>query len=78
MDEKKEVKKTPEEKKEVAKIREEVTYIMKVTHLSWGLNGKNHFFAEQKPFISKEIMEKYAEALDIWVKNDWVEKGSYK
>jgi hypothetical protein len=71
MEEKKEVKKAPE-------VKKEVTYIMKVTHLSWGQNGKNHFFAEQKPLISKSVMGKYADVLEIWIKNEWVEPGSYK
>lgn len=78
MDDKKEVKKAPEEKKEVAKNEKEVTFIMQVTHLSWGQNGKNHFFAEKKPLISKEVMGKYASVLDVWVENKWVIPGSYK
>ena len=74
MEEKKEVKKAPEAKK----AEKEVTYIMKVTHLSWGLNGKNHFFAEKKPLISKESMGKYAPILEVWLENEWIQLGSYK
>jgi hypothetical protein len=65
-------------KKEPKKVEEVSTYIMKVTHLSWGLNGKNHFFAEEKPLISKGVMGKYSDILDIWEKNEWIERGSYK
>jgi hypothetical protein len=74
MDEKKEVKKAPE----VKKVEKEVTYIMKVTHLSWGQNGKNHFFAEKKPLISKTAMGKFASILDVWLENEWIQVGSYK
>jgi hypothetical protein len=74
MEEKKEVKKAPE----VKKVEKEVTYTMKVTHLSWGANGKNHFFAEKKPLISAKVMGKYAPVLELWTKNDWVEPGAYK
>jgi hypothetical protein len=52
-------------------------YIMKVTHLSWGLKGKNHFFADHKPEINAKVMAEYASTLDVWLQNKWIEKGSY-
>jgi hypothetical protein len=70
-----EIKKPAGEKKEAKK---EVTYIMKVTHLSWGKDSKNHFFAEKKPLISEKEMGKYAPILAIWLKQGWIEQGSYK
>lgn len=54
-----------------------VTYVMKVTHLAWGNAKKNHFYSENKPLISKEVMGKYSDELDIWLKNNWIEEGSY-
>jgi len=53
-------------------------YVMKVTHLSWGSNNKNHFYADKKPLINAKVMGKYADVLKIWLKNEWIEKGSYK
>jgi hypothetical protein len=52
-------------------------YIMKVTHLSWGKSGKNHFFADDKPTINAKVMAEYADILKVWLANKWVEKGSY-
>ena len=52
-------------------------YIMKVTHLSWGLNGKNHFYADKKPLINAKEMGSYSGVLKIWLENKWIEKGSY-
>lgn len=54
-----------------------VTYIMKVTHLAWGKNGKNSFYAKKKPLINAKVMGKYSGTLDIWLKNGWIEEGSY-
>lgn len=56
----------------------EGSYIMKVTHLPWGMNGKNHFYADKKPLITEKVMGKYAKVLKIWLDNDWIKKGSYK
>lgn len=70
---KKEVVKEVEPKK-----NDNVTYIMKVTHLSWGDKGKNHFYATKKPVISKKVMGKYDGEIDVWLKAEWIEKGSYK
>lgn len=71
-----EVKKVVETKK-VEKVKE-ATYIMTVTHLSWGANNRNHFYADKKPLISKKVMGKFADKLDIWIKEGWVKEGSYK
>ena len=68
--------KKQEPKKEVKKAKE-TTYIMKVTHIAWGKNKKNHFFADKKPLISEKVMGKFAEELKIWLKNGWIEEGSY-
>jgi hypothetical protein len=68
-------KKAPEVKKEEPK--KETTYIMQVTHLAWGKNGMNHFYASKKPLISKKVMRNYASTLDLWIKNGWVKEGSY-
>jgi len=51
---------------------------MQVTHLSWGRNGMNHFFAAKKPLISEKVMRNYKDTLDIWIKKGWVKEGSYK
>jgi len=64
----------PLKAEKVAKVD---TYIMNATHLSWGQNGKNHFFAAKKPIISREVMGKYAPTLDIWIENGWVIPGKY-
>jgi hypothetical protein len=56
---------------------EKTTYIMKVTHLSWGLNGKSHFYTDDKPLISEKVMGSYAGVLKIWLENGWIEKGKY-
>ena len=53
------------------------TFIMKVTHLSWGHQGKSHFFADKKPLISAKSMGGYAGILKVWIENGWIEKGSY-
>lgn len=57
--------------------KEEATYIMKVTHLSWGRNSLNHFYAEKKPLINEKVMGKYAGTLQIWLKKGWIEEGKY-
>lgn len=54
------------------------TFIMKVTHLSWGEKGKNHFYAKEKPLISAKVMGKYANTLKLWLDKGWIEKGEYK
>jgi hypothetical protein len=59
------------------KADEKTTYIMKVTHLSWGLNGRSHFYTESKPLINEKVMGNYADVLKIWVENGWIEKGKY-
>lgn len=64
--------------KEVVKEKKVDTYIMVATHLSWGLNGKNHFYADRKPLISEKVMGKYAEILLDWLENGWIKEGSYK
>jgi len=74
--EEKQVKKPVENKKEVKEIGE-VTYIMNVTHLSWGYNKKSHFYAEKKPVISKKVMGKYHNELNVWLKNNWIKEGKY-
>ncbi len=53
-------------------------FIMKVTHLPWGANGRNHFFAKKKPLINTKVMGKFANTLKIWLDNGWIEKGDYK
>lgn len=64
------------QKKEVAE-KKETTYVMKVTHLSWGRNNMNHFYAEKKPLITEKAMGKYAGSLQIWLKKGWIEEGKY-
>jgi hypothetical protein len=54
------------------------TYIMKVVHLSWGRNKRNHFYSEDKPVISRKLMGNYAFELENWLKAKWIEEGSYK
>jgi len=54
------------------------TFIMKVDHLSWGRDNKNHFFANKKPLITEIVMGKYSEVLLDWIDKDWIEEGSYK
>lgn len=71
-----EVKKVDEKPKDLAK--DKTTYIMKVVHLNWGLNGKNHFYSLKKPEISRNKMGKYHGVIDIWLKAEWIEKGGYK
>ena len=51
---------------------------MATGHLSWGLNNKNHFFADEKPEINAKVMGKYAPTLAIWLAAKWIVKGSYK
>lgn len=65
------------EKKQESRLKES-TYIMKVTHLSWGRNGNNHFYSEKKPLITEKVMGKYAGTLKIWLKAGWIEEGKYK
>lgn len=73
-----EAESTPEETTEEAESTPEGNYIMKVTHLAWGKNNKNHFYADKKPLINAKVMKGYASQLKIWLKNGWIEKGSYK
>ena len=54
------------------------TYVMTVTHLSWGFRNKNHFFADRKPKINAKVMGKFAKILPIWLERGWIKKGSYK
>ena len=54
------------------------SYVMKVTHLSWGLGERNHFYADKKPLINEKVMGNYANTLKSWIKAGWVEPGSYK
>lgn len=56
---------------------DDTTYVMKVTHLSWGEKKMNHFYADKKPKISRKVMGKFHTEIDIWLKNKWVEKGKY-
>lgn len=56
---------------------DDTTYIMKVGHLSWGYKKMNHFFNHKKPKISRKVMGKFHNELDVWIKNKWVEKGKY-
>lgn len=72
-----EAKKAPEEVKEAEKAPEG-NYIMKVTHLAWGKDNKNHFYADKKPLINAKVMKGYAGILKIWLEKGWIEKGSYK
>jgi hypothetical protein len=54
------------------------TYIMKVTHLSWGPRKSNHFYAYDKPVISKKVMgKKHGEIINVWLKAGWIEEGKY-
>jgi hypothetical protein len=53
-------------------------FIMKVGHLPWGFSDRNHFFADKKPLINAKVMGNYADTLEIWLKAEWIEKGSYK
>lgn len=57
--------------------KDKTTYIMKVVHLGWGFNKKNHFYATKKPEISRVKMGKYHGTIDVWLKAGWIEKGSY-
>lgn len=78
---KKEVKpevKAPEKVETKAPEKDTGNYIMTVSHLSWGANGKNHFYADKKPLINAKVMGKYADTLKIWLDNNWIQKGSYK
>lgn len=74
-----EAKKAAEaEKAEAEKKAISGTFIMTVGHLSWGLNGKSHFYADKKPIINAKVMGTYTETLKLWIKAGWVIKGSYK
>ncbi|MDX5586088.1 MAG: hypothetical protein QNK20_14435 [Aureibaculum sp.] len=77
MDEVKKVEKKAEVKiiKKVEKKAE--TFVMKVGHISWGRDGKNHFYADKKPLITEKVMGKYAEVLLEWLGNGWIEEGVY-
>ena len=76
-----EAKKTVEKKVEVKSVKnadkKPETFIMKVGHLSWGRNGKNHFYADKKPLITEKVMGKYSEVLLEWITNGWIEEGAY-
>ena len=63
--------------KVVEKPVENDTYIMAVTHLSWGRNKMNHFYSAEKPVISKKVMGKYHTEIEIWLKEGWIRKGKY-
>jgi len=54
------------------------SFIMKVGHLSWGRNAKNHFYADKKPLITEKVMGKYSDTLLDWIEKGWIEEGSYK
>lgn len=54
------------------------TFVMKVGHLSWGRDNKNHFYADKKPLITKKVMSKYADIILDWLDKGWIEEGSYK
>jgi hypothetical protein len=71
---------TPIVKVEVETKKDDLTgtFIMKVSHLSWGYQNKNHFFADDKPLISSKSMGKYSGIMEIWLSNNWIEKGTYK
>jgi hypothetical protein len=74
-----EIKEPIGETKEVEKVvSSKGDFIMKVGHLAWGLNNKNHFFADKKPLINAKVMGKYSDRLKIWLDKNWIEKGSYK
>lgn len=75
--------KKPTEKKVEVKPAKKVekkadTFIMKVGHLSWGRDGKSHFYADKNPLITEKVMGKYADVLLEWLDNGWIEEGSYK
>ena len=53
------------------------TFIMTVGHLSWGRNGKSHFYADKKPLINAKVMGSFSKTLLIWIKEGWIKKGSY-
>jgi hypothetical protein len=53
-------------------------FIMKVTYLSWGKDGRGSFYADKKPLINAKVMGKYAGVLKKWLDAGWIEKGSYK
>ncbi len=72
-----EAKKLADEKAD-NKAKDKTTYIMKVVHLNWGLNSRNHFYSVKKPVISRVKMGKYHGEIDTWLKAGWIEKGSYK
>ena len=76
-----EVAPEPEVKPEVTPEPEDVipkgTFTMKVGHLSWGFQGRNHFFADKKPLINAQVMHEYAPTLDDWLKAGYIEKGKY-
>ena len=74
---KKEVEPKKETKPEL-KVNSNDTYIMTVSHLSWGLNSKNHFYVGNKPLINEKVMGKFASTLKVWLSKGWIEKGSYK
>lgn len=57
---------------------EDTTYIMTTTHLSWGARKGNHFYAYDKPTISKKVMgKKHGKIIDIWLKEGWIKEGKY-
>jgi hypothetical protein len=68
-------KSAPKKAKEAPKKQD--TFVMKVGHLSWGRDGKNHFYADKKPLISEKVMGKYADILLTWIEAGWIEEGSY-
>jgi hypothetical protein len=78
-----ETEETNETVEETAEVVEKVTilkgnFIMTKTHLNWGANGRNHFYAKKKPLINAKVMGKFHGTLKIWLDKGWIEKGSYK
>lgn len=60
------------------KSDENTTYIMKVVSLAWGTNKQNHFYAYEKPTISRKVMgNNHSKIIDIWLKENWIQKGKY-
>ena len=65
------------EEKLKIELEAEETFVMLTTFLSWGAFGKNHFYSDKKPLISRKKLGSYSSIIDIWLKVGWIEKGSY-